>query len=81
MFCELSLSVGWSSLNEVTYRSIKPINDDSLKRDVREPAMCLMSVTTDIVAEVTLHDTTLSSTVDTHAPEKTRRIPARPLPR
>ena len=80
VFCDLSLTTEYSRLQEVTYRKIKAINADCFIRDVSASVLCSTSATTDLEADVVLYNTTLSTIVNVHAPEKTRRIPARPQP-
>ena len=80
VFCDLSLTTEYSRLQEVTYRKIKAINADCFIRDVSASALCSTSATTDLDADVALYNTTLSTIVNMHAPDKTRRIPARPQP-
>ena len=77
MLCDLSLTTEYSRLQEVTYRKIKAINADFI-RDVSASTSRSTSATTDLDADVALYNTTLSTIVNMHAPEKTRRIPARP---
>ena len=80
VFCDLSLTTEYSRLQEVTYRKIKAINADCCIRDVSASVLCSTSATTDLDADVALYNTTLSTIVNMHAPEKTRMIPARPQP-
>ena len=80
MFCDLSLTTEYSGLQEVPYRKIKAINADYFIRDVSASALCSTYATTEFDADVALYNTTLSTIVDMHAPEKPRRIPARPQP-
>ena len=80
VFCDLSLTTEYSRLQEVTYRKIKAINADCFIRDVSASVLCSTSATTDLDADVALYNTTLSTIVNMHAPEKTRSIPARTQP-
>ena len=80
VFCDLSLTTEYSRLQEVTYRKIKAIIAYCFIRDVSASVLCSTSATTDIDTDVALYNTTLSTIVNMHAPEKTRRIPARPQP-
>ena len=80
VFCDLSLTTEYSRLQEVTYRKIKAINAGCFIRDVSASVLCSTSATTDIDADVALYNNTLSTIVNMHAPEKTRKIPARPQP-
>ena len=77
VFCDLSLTTEYSRLQEVTYRKIKAKHVDGFIRDVSASALCITSATIDLDADVAQYSTTLSTM---HAPEKTRRIPARPQP-
>ena len=78
VFCDISLTTEYSRLQEVIYRKIKAINADCFIRDVSASVLCSTSATTDLDADVALYNTTLSTIVNMHAPEKTRMIPARP---
>ena len=80
VFCDLSLTTEYSRLQEVTYRKIKAIDADCFIRDVSASVLCSTSATTDIDADVALYNNTLSTIVNMHAAEKTRKIPARPQP-
>ena len=80
VFCDLSLTTEYSRLQEVTYRKIKAINADCFIRDVSASVLCSTSATTYLDADVALYNTTLSTIVNMHAPEKTRMIPARQQP-
>ena len=81
VFCDLSLTTEYSFLQKVTYRKINTINTDCFIRDVSASALHSSSATTDLDSDVALYNTTLSTIVNMHAPEKTRRIPAHPQPR
>ena len=66
------------TIKEISYRKTKSIDIQSFKNDLQKSALC--QHTPDSLDElVNLYNTTLSSTLDAHAPVITKTIRSRPL--